>query len=75
MGEHSFLLKLHLEQEAFLRQTIARLQQRISEEIDDKAKDCLEEYKQKLEQRLKGEEQELRELRGYDLREENDKHD
>jgi len=66
MGEHSFLLKLHLEQEAFLRQTIARLQQRISEEIDDKSKDCLEKYKRELGQRLKDEEQELRELRRYE---------
>lgn len=38
MGEHSFLLKLHLEQEAFLRQTIDRLQQRICEETNDKRK-------------------------------------
>ncbi len=67
MGEHSFLLKLHLEHEAFLRQTIAQLQQRICEETDNKAKDWLEEYKKELEQRLKHEERELRELRVYDL--------
>lgn len=74
MGKYSFLLKLHLEHEAFLRRAIAQLQQRICEETDDKAKDWLEEYKKELEQRLKHEEQELHELRGYDLHED-DKHD
>lgn len=67
MGEHSFLLKLHLEHEAFLRQTVAQLQRRIYEETDDKAKDWLEEYKKELEQRLRYEEQELHKLRVYDL--------
>lgn len=71
MDTHSFLLKLHLEREAFLRQAIAQLQQRICEETDDKAKNWLGEYRKELEQNLKREEQELRELRGY----EDDKHD
>ena len=67
MGEHSLLLKLHLEHEVFLRQTIAQLQQRICEETDHEAKVWLEEYKKELEQRLKHEVQELCELRGYEL--------
>jgi LPS O-antigen subunit length determinant protein (WzzB/FepE family) len=71
MDTHSFLLKLHLEREAFLRHAVAQLQQRICEETDDKAKDWLEEYRKELEQSLKREEQELHNLRSY----EDDKHD
>ena len=66
MGEHSFLLKLHLEHEAFLRQTIAQLRQRICEETDDNARGFVEQYKKDIEQELKHEEQELRKLHVYD---------
>jgi hypothetical protein len=66
MGEHSFPLKLHLEHEDYLWQMIAQLQQRIYEETDGKAKECLEQYKKELQQELQYEEQELRKLRAYD---------
>lgn len=66
MDTHGFLLRLHLERETFLRQAIAQLQQRICEETDDKARDWLEEYRKELEQNLKREEREIRELRGYE---------
>ena len=67
MGEYSFLLKLHLEHEDYLRQMITKLQQRIYEETDGKSKGRLEQYKKDLEQELKYEEQELRKLRVYNL--------
>lgn len=66
MDTHSFLLKLHLEREAFLRQAIAQIKRCVCQETNEKAKDELEEYKKELEQSLKWEGQELRELRRYE---------